>query len=677
MSTITKDLGVVTAYGYYKAGGGTMTESEFTQFMVDFGTASKTATEAAQAALDSENAAKESEENAAQKSTEASESASTASSKAEEASQSASEANTAKNDAVTAQTAAETAQGKAEDAQAAAAQSASEAAESARTLTIDATLTQAGQAADSKAVGDFIEPYGSAYYYRKLFKRKQLSINVGVVVKSSDSTVRLAITVLQYAKNDIIIVANTGYQFAIVTCDENNICISDSGWKTSGTIQAGTYFYIVMRKTNNTEITLDDASNIIIRESGFSMIDIAVDDIIFLLQKKVQYNYSALLLGFDGYINYDTVNGTITIPKDSIYFEYNANGTATYKVLNSSAETVLTGITYDDQHTTAIKLVLDVSTWEFSVIHYGTALTDNQKLIATIRIKRGAYTPNLSTPSPWSIDGKPYGIELPDVSMFEQHGALVKSVNHRGWYKAPENTLVAYKQSRLNGFKYVETDVSFTSDDVAVLLHDPTINRTARNADGTEISETINITDITYEEVLEYDFGIYKNSQYAGTKIPTLAEFCALCKNIGLHPYIEIKTYGMTQANVESIVNIAYENGLKGNCTFISFSDSLLEYVKAVDGSARLGFLNAYNSDVTQSDIAKAQALKTDENEVFIDARINALTSTGVELCATAGLPIEVYDGTSVNVLTMPAYVTGVTADSTVADRILYQANIT
>ena len=28
MSTITKDLGVVTAYGYYKAGGGTMTESD-------------------------------------------------------------------------------------------------------------------------------------------------------------------------------------------------------------------------------------------------------------------------------------------------------------------------------------------------------------------------------------------------------------------------------------------------------------------------------------------------------------------------------------------------------------------------------------------------------------------------------------------------------------------------
>lgn len=118
MSTITKDLGVVTAYGYYKAGGGTMTEAEFTQFMVDFGTASKTAVDAASAALESERAAKQSEETATRKASEAGESASTASTKAGEAAQSASDADTAKTDAVAAKTAAETAQGKAEDAQA-------------------------------------------------------------------------------------------------------------------------------------------------------------------------------------------------------------------------------------------------------------------------------------------------------------------------------------------------------------------------------------------------------------------------------------------------------------------------------------------------------------------------------------------------------------------------------
>ena len=58
----------------------------------------------------------------------------------------------------------------------------------------------------------------------------------------------------------------------------------------------------------------------------------------------------------------------------------------------------------------------------------------------------------------------------------------MKSINHRGWYKAPENTLSAYRESAANGFKYVECDVQFTSDGVAVLLHDDTIDRTSNGS---------------------------------------------------------------------------------------------------------------------------------------------------------------------------------------------------
>lgn len=147
-----KNLGHATAYAYYKAGGGTMTEAEFTEFMADFGTASQTAVEAARAALASETAARNASTTATNKASEATTAAQTATTKAGEASTSAStatsakdtavsasqtatskaseattaatSANTAKTDAVaaktaaqTAQTAAETAQGKAETAQ--------------------------------------------------------------------------------------------------------------------------------------------------------------------------------------------------------------------------------------------------------------------------------------------------------------------------------------------------------------------------------------------------------------------------------------------------------------------------------------------------------------------------------------------------------------------------------
>ena len=97
----------------------------------------------------------------------------------------------------------------------------------------------------------------------------------------------------------------------------------------------------------------------------------------------------------------------------------------------------------------------------------------------------------------------------------------VKAVAHRGYSStAPENTLPAYKLAKQNGFNYVECDVSMTSDGVPMLLHDATINRTS-NGSGT-------LSQMTYAEVREYDFGSWKSSAYAGTVIPTFEEFIAL-----------------------------------------------------------------------------------------------------------------------------------------------------
>lgn len=131
----------------------------------------------------------------------------------------------------------------------------------------------------------------------------------------------------------------------------------------------------------------------------------------------------------------------------------------------------------------------------------------------------------------------------------------VKAVNHRGYSaEAPENTLPAYVMSKKKGFTYVECDVSFTSDGVAVLLHDATINRTSNG--------TGNINSLTYAKVATYDFGAWFNEanpdiaiDYTGVKIPTFSEFIILCKRLGLHPYIELKSSGSyTQDQITQIV---------------------------------------------------------------------------------------------------------------------------
>ena len=238
---------------------------------------------------------------------------------------------------------------------------------------------------------------------------------------------------------------------------------------------------------------------------------------------------------------------------------------------------------------------------------------------------------------------------------------FVKGINHRGFsVAAPENTLPAYILSYKKGFKYVECDVAFTSDNVAVLLHDATINRTS-NGSGS-------IASLTYAQVSQYDFGSWFNSSFAGTKIPTLAEFLVLCRNLGLHPYIEIKSdTNYSQEHLQKIVDLVAAYGMKGNVTYISFSLSFLQKIKTIDSMARLGYLVQSVSSTTISD---AKGLLTGFNEVFIDS--SSYGSSVVSLCKDAGLPLEAWTiNNEASIKNLNSFISGVTSDSLVMEQIV------
>lgn len=240
----------------------------------------------------------------------------------------------------------------------------------------------------------------------------------------------------------------------------------------------------------------------------------------------------------------------------------------------------------------------------------------------------------------------------------------VKAINHRGYSTtAPENTIPAYILSKQKGFTYVEADISFTSDDVPVLLHDSTIDRTS-NGSGS-------VSAMTYAEVSQYDFGSWKSSAYTGTRIPTFEEFIILCKRIALHPYIELKTG--TESQIAALVDTVKKCGMQGKVTYISFSSAALGYIKNADNSARLGYL----ADVTESTIATALSLKTEDNEVFMDVARYHITDEKVLLCVENNLPLEIWTVNDVSqIKALNPYVTGVTSDNLIAGKVLYDAGM-
>ncbi len=113
---------------------------------------------------------------------------------------------------------------------------------------------------------------------------------------------------------------------------------------------------------------------------------------------------------------------------------------------------------------------------------------------------------------------------------------------HRGVStEAPENTMSAFRCAAAQGYAYIEVDPNVTADGKIVLLHDETINRTARMPDGTPMLTEIPIGTIDYAKACEYDFGIGFSPKFAGEKIPLLRDVLAFAEKNSLRVKIANK----------------------------------------------------------------------------------------------------------------------------------------
>lgn len=101
-------------------------------------------------------------------------------------------------------------------------------------------------------------------------------------------------------------------------------------------------------------------------------------------------------------------------------------------------------------------------------------------------------------------------------------------VAHRGGTeKYVENTRKAWNDSMANGARWVETDVQFTQDDVPVIMHDDTVDRTTN---GTGAVSSLSLSQL---RALRTDDGQY---------VPTLYEFLTDVKSHGAKAFVELKT---------------------------------------------------------------------------------------------------------------------------------------
>ncbi len=127
---------------------------------------------------------------------------------------------------------------------------------------------------------------------------------------------------------------------------------------------------------------------------------------------------------------------------------------------------------------------------------------------------------------------------------------LPKIIGHRGVAAyAPENTLEGIHTAADMGVEWVELDVKLTKDQVPIIFHDDTLDRTT-NGSGP-------VAERTLDDLRELECGSWFSDSFAGISIPTLEEALdvLLERELGLN--LEIKACpGRDRETAEAALDI-------------------------------------------------------------------------------------------------------------------------
>lgn len=150
---------------------------------------------------------------------------------------------------------------------------------------------------------------------------------------------------------------------------------------------------------------------------------------------------------------------------------------------------------------------------------------------------------------------------------------------HRGASAyAPENTLSAFYLGLMQGANGIETDVQKTKDGALVLFHDDTLERV------TDGRGTIGEHTLVELKALK----VTGNAPHGFfDRIVTLREFLEKFSLYDISFALELKGEGVE----EGTLALAKEFGIMEKTTFTSFHFDYVAKIKALDKSARIGYL--------------------------------------------------------------------------------------
>lgn len=151
---------------------------------------------------------------------------------------------------------------------------------------------------------------------------------------------------------------------------------------------------------------------------------------------------------------------------------------------------------------------------------------------------------------------------------------------HRGVSNEyPENTLAAFRAAKKLGYGMIELDTKFTADNICVMLHDSSLNRTARLPDGSMLEKDTPIAGLTLSEAKKYDVGLMMGERFRGESVPTLTEVLRFAVSAPIPLKFDNVMWSHTKEQREILYTEIKNSGLECGftCNSLSHIHELLE----------------------------------------------------------------------------------------------------
>ena len=215
--------------------------------------------------------------------------------------------------------------------------------------------------------------------------------------------------------------------------------------------------------------------------------------------------------------------------------------------------------------------------------------------------------------------------------------------SHLGFSQmCPENTECAVIMAAKLGYDSCIVVPKETSDGEIVCIHDDTINRTARDKNGNKLDCDLSVCELTLSNLLEYDFGIYKNKYWNNQKILTMDNFLSLCKDYDISPIFSTHPR-LSNESWKYIKSLLIKYDLLQKTSIKAFDWTILKEAYDVFGNE----ISSYRGDnMPLTDLNKflnSENINIDKKQIIIELEIETLTKEKVDRYLDNGIRVYAF----------------------------------